>query len=399
MPRIFNPGRLTRLFQAGCGLLLAIPAGLRGQAAITSITTTLSTESGGTYETGAITSTQGGGSATFAATNNDLVVQSFKDSAGDTYTYSAGSSANATAAIVRRNTAALGAGTDTQANTNGLSVWYAYTGASSTSLAGAYNTSGNNVLLGNNLYVGSDNTFINNNSSTSPNQSNVERIDFLLGTTSTVGSNTVSAGITAVNTLAFAIFDRGVAAAHDSFDIALITGYDTNGNPIYTDASISALKVEQIVAANYGSTNVDTSFNYDLFRYDNNQGNSLANNWNVDTETGNQGIGGVTLTLFDFGITQAEINAGLTIYGYSVMGADDTTTLANLGGNNYTNGTFYPTNTTDSGKPDGLDLVAVNGIGFSEQGPAPEPSTYGAILTGLGLVAFVLVRRRRAAAL
>src|SRR5471032_600333 len=256
MSRLFQSSRLARLFQAGCGLLLALPAGLRAQMAITSITTTLQTESGGTYETGVVTSTQGGGSATFAATNNDLAVQSFKDSAGDTYTYTAGGAANATAAIVRRNTAATGAGTDPLANENGLSLWYTYTGASSTSLAGAYNTSGNSVLLGNNLYVGSDNTFINNNSTTAPQQSNVERIDFLLGTTSTLGANTISAGIAGTNTLTFAVFDRGVAGAHDSFNIALITGYDTNGNPIYTDASIPALTVEKMTSANYGATNV-----------------------------------------------------------------------------------------------------------------------------------------------
>jgi hypothetical protein len=379
-------------------MLAALPLGLKAQVAITSITTTLTTESGGNYETGSITSTQGGGTATFAATNNDLEVTSFKDSAGDTYTYTAGSSANATASIIRRNTATTGSGTDTQANTNGMSVWYASTGTSSTSLAGAYDTSGSSVLLGNNLYVGSDDTFINNNASTSPDQSNVERIDFLLGTTSTVGSNTVSAGIAASNSLAFAVFDRGVAAAHDSFNIALITGYDTNGNPLYTDASIPALKVEQIAAANYGSANVDTTFNYTLFRYDNGQGNNLTNDWNVDTETGSQGIGGVSLTLADFGITNAEMS-GLTIYGYSIMGADDTTNLANLGGSNYTNSTYYPTNTTDSGQPDGIDLVAVNGIGFTETGLVPEPATYGAALAALGILAFMVTRRRAAAQL
>jgi hypothetical protein len=397
MVRLFNGSRVTRLLPAVGTLLVALPLALNAQVAITSISTLLTTESGGDYESGAITSTEGGGSATFAATNNDLEVTSFKDSAGDTYTYTAGGAANATAAIVRRNAATTGSGTDTQANTDGMSVWYAYTGASSTSLAAAYDTNGNNVLLGNNLYVGSDNTFINNNASTSPNQSDVERIDFLLGTTSTVGSNTVSAGIAASSDLTFAVFDRGAVNAHDSFDIALITGYDVSGNPIYTDASISGLKVDQAVAATYGSTNVDSSFNYDLFRYDNGQGNNLNNDWNADSETGSQGVGGVAFTLADFGITGAELT-GLTIYGYSVMGADDTTSLANLVGNNYSNSTYYPTNTTDSGQPDGLDLVAVNGAGFMETSSTPEPATYGAILAGLGLLMFLALSRRRTGA-
>ena len=208
-----------------------------------------------------------------------------------------------------------------------------------------------------------------------------------------MGSNTVSGGIAASNSLAFAVFDRGVAAAHDSFNIALITGFDTNGNPIYTDASISTLKVEQIAAANYGAANVDSTFNYTLFRYDNGQGSNLNNNWNVDTETGSQGIGGVSLTLADFGITNAEMS-GLTIYGYSIMGADDTTSLANLGGSNYSNSTYYPTNTTDSGQTDGIDLVAVNGVGFTETSLVPEPAAYGAVLSALALGMFLVARRR-----
>ena len=400
MPRFTKNRTPGRLLLAGVGLLLSVPSGLRAQTAVSSITTTLSTESGGTYQTGTITSTGGGATASFATTSNDLVVSTFKDSNNNTYTYTAGSSANASAAIIRRNTAPAGSGTDTDANENGMSVWYAYTGASSTSLAGAYNTNANNVLLGNNLYVGSDNLFVNNNAqSSTPNQSDIERIDFLLGNTSTVGTNTVSAGILGGTSLAFAVFDRGVVNAHDSFNIALITGYDTNGNPIYTDAALSGLKADKITSTNYGTANVDTSFNYTLFRYDNNQGNNLNDNWNADSETSNQGIGGVVLTLADFGITTAQIQAGLTIYGYSVMAADDTTTLANLGGSNYTNSTDYPTNTTDSGAdPGGLDLVAVNGIGFAESSPAPEPSTYGAILAGMGVLA-VVVRRLRHTAL
>jgi hypothetical protein len=386
--------RAVRLFPVATLLLLALPLGLRGQAAITSIVTTLSTESGGTYQTGVVTSSQDpSGSATFATTNNDLAISSFTDSNGNYYVYTAGSAANATAAIVRRNTATTGVTGDAFANENGMSVWYASTGSSSTSLAGPYDTNANTVLLGNNLYVGSDNTFVNNNATTSPNQSNIERIDFLFGTTSTSGGQTISAGIAATDALNLAVFDRGNAGSHDSFNIALITGYDTNGNPIYTNAAISGLKADQITASNYGTTNVDSNFNYTLFRYDNNQGNNLNDNWNADSETGSQGAGGVVFSLFSFGITQAEINAGLTIYGYSVMGADDTTNLANLGGSNYTNAADYPTTTSDSSASDGIDLLAVNGIAF--QGFAvPEPSTYGAILAGFGLLVFLGVRAR-----
>ena len=109
----------------------------------------------------------------------------------------------------------------------------------------------------------------------------------------------------------------------------------------------------------------------------------------------------MVFTLADFGITGSQINAGLTIYGYSVMGADVTTNLANLGGTNYTNATFYPTATSDtsSGNMGGIDLVGVNGIGFTKN-PAPEPATYGAWLLGasVGLSSWRNWRRRNRAA-
>jgi hypothetical protein len=380
---------LRRLLAASVFLTWAATQ-LSAQSGITSITTALTTESGGTYQTGTVTS--GSSSATFAATNNDLEVSSFQDAAGNIFDYSASSTANATASVVRRNTATSGSGSDTDANENGFSVWYA-SGSSSTSLNGAYNTSANNVLLGNNLYVGSDNLFVNNNGSTTPNQSNVERVDFEFGTTGTTDGQTTSAGISASTTLALAVFDRGVVDAHDAFNIALIMGYDANGNPIYTDSGVSGLKALSETSTSYGTVNPVATFNYTLFRYDSGQGNNLDDNWNADSETASQGAGGVVFTLSDFGITNAEIASGLTIYGYSVMGADDTTTLANLGGTNYQNSTDYPTTTTD-GSPDdgGVDLLAVNGNAFVLTA-APEPALYGAVFAALMLGWYVLWRR------
>lgn len=378
-----------RLSAVGASLLAA-GAVLRGQQGIDSVTTALTTESGGTYQSGTVSS--GSSSATFASTSNDLEVTSFQDTTGKIYDYNSSSPANATAGVVRRNTAASGSGSDTDANENGFSVWYA-SGSSSTSLKGAYNTSANNVLLGNNLYVGSDNLFVNNNGSSTPNQSNVERIDFEFGSTGTTGGQTTSAGITATSTLSLGVFDRGVVNAHDAFNIALIMGYDANGNPIYTNSGISGLKAISATTAEYGTTNPVASFNYTLFRYDSGQGNNLNDNWNADTETSNQGVGGIVFSLSDFGITNAQIASGLTIYGYSVMGADDTTTLANLGGSNYQNSTYYPTTTTDSSPNDGgIDLVGINGEAFVLSS-APEPAWYGAIFVGLMLGWYLLWRR------
>lgn len=376
-------------------VLLAAAVDARAQSGIASLTTTLTTESGGTYQSGTISS--GSSSATFAATNNDLEVTSFTDATGHLYNYSASNPDNSTAAIVRRNTAASGSGSDTDANENGFSVWYA-SGSSSTSLKAAYNTNANNVLLGNNLYVGSDNLFVNNNGSSTPNQSNVERIDFEFGSTGTTGGQTTSSGISATSSLALAVFDRGVVNAHDAFNIALIMGYDANGNPIYTNSSISGLKALSETSTSYGTTNPVATFNYTLFRYDSGQGNNLNDNWNADSETASQGVGGVVFTLSDFGITNAQIASGLTIYGYSVMAADDTTTLANLGGTNYQNSTYYPTTTTDSSPdPGGIDLVGVNGEAFVVSA-APEPAFYGAVFAAIMLGWYLVWRRRQVSA-
>ena len=142
----------------------------QAQTAITTISTALATESGGTFLTGSHSSGTGAASASFSSTNNDLQITNFF-AGGNQYLYSATSSANATAALVRRNGTSVTA-SGAVANENGFSVWYANTGTTSTfSLKGAYNTSANNVLLGNNLYVGSDNLFVNNNNQTAtPNQ-------------------------------------------------------------------------------------------------------------------------------------------------------------------------------------------------------------------------------------
>jgi len=377
--------------------LLCFQRAAQAQTGITAISTILTTETGSTLETGTVSS--GTLSATFAASNNDLEIHTFTDSANNIYVYTPFSPADATASIVRRNTAASGSGTDLNANSNGFSVWYANAGTSTpSSLLAAYNTSANSVLLGNNLLAGSDNLFVNNNSqATTPNQANVERVDFLFGTLTTSGGQTISSGIAANASIALAVFDRGVVNAHDPFHIALIMGYDSNGNPIYTNSAISGLKVAQATSASYGIVNPINTFSYTLFRDDNNEGNNLST-YDANSETNSQGVGGVVFSLSDFGITTAEINAGLTIYGYSVMAVDDTTTLANLGGSNYQNSADYPTSTTDVAGNDqgGIDLVAVNGIGFAKN-PVPEPATYGVwfIGGGLALTCWRGWRRRR----
>jgi hypothetical protein len=71
-----------------------------------------------------------------------------------------------------------------------------------------------------NLFVGTDNVF-GNQGDGNGNNNNIERIDSVFS----------ASGITVNNTLAFAVFERGVATAHDGFKIAAITGVDANGIP------------------------------------------------------------------------------------------------------------------------------------------------------------------------
>jgi len=261
----------------------------------------------------------------------------------------------ADAAYVRRNT---GVG-----NSNQSSVWY----ANGSNFVGAHSNDYGSLLLGNDLNHGSDNTFSNDAGAAG---GNIERLDFV-----------TTAGMTATNSMAFAVFDRGDVGVHDAFKIAVITGWDSVNNKPTSYGTL----VGQ--AANWGSTNLVSSFNYTLFRYS--SGDNLTSN-TASSETGNQGVGGVVFTLADLGIT-----AGTTIYGYSLFGYDVTD-----GGNSanlldWTSTTYYPSTTTGATGTGGIDLLGLNGITFSA---VPEPSTYMLFGTGLmvGAIAFRRWRLRRA---
>jgi hypothetical protein len=139
--------------------------------------------------------------------------------------------------------------------------------------------------------------------------------------------------------------------------------------------------------ADYGTTNPIGGFDYNLFRYD--SGDNLGSPyWNANWETGNQGIGGVVVSLADLGIA-----AGTTIYGYSLMGydVDHGGNMANLV--DWTNTTYYADDTTGDTGTGGIDLSAVNGVLYNRR--VPEPSTYGAMFIGLS-AAFFGWRRWRA---
>jgi len=283
-------------------------------------------------------------------------VSSFLDTAGNIY------DANTVAgtAFVRRNT--------TAGNANNASVWYDQ-GSQTDRFSASYATSYSDLLLGNNILRGSDNTFANGTDSSS---GNIERLDFLF----------TSAGITSSAQTSFAVFDRGLVNEHDYVKIAVFTGWDTvNNRPTAYGG-----KLVNITTANYGTNNPIGGFDYNLFRYD--TGDNLDSPyWNSNSETGSQGIGGVVISMADLGIA-----AGTTIYGYSLMGYDVTagSNMANLV--DWTNTTYYASNTTGSTGTGGIDLSAVNGVLYNRR--VPEPSTYGAIFLSI-TAGFLGWRRHR----
>lgn len=181
---------------------------------------------------------------------------------------------------------------------------------------------------------GTDNFFDN----TSVNSNNIERMDWI-----------VSAGYATAkpDKVGFAVFERGASGAHDAFCIAAITSLDGLGNPA------SYGNIVRISAANYGDPGPNVSYRILKAQY---PGNLL------DAGSGVQNRGGVLISLQNLGIA-----ANQTIYGYSLLAADlpVSATPANLV--DYTNATYFPINTSNSG---GIDYIAVTGI-FTETSVTP----------------------------
>ena len=250
-------------------------------------------------------------------------------------------------------------------NNNQSSVWYTSSG-SGTNLSGIHETAYGSLLTSNNLFAGSDNTFANGTSNTT---GNIERLDF-----------TWNSGLTVSNSLAFAVFDRGAVGVHDSFAIAAVTAIDASGNPTAYGTLVD------IAAGWGGATNPIADFDYRLFRYNN---GDVITASTVSTEVATQGVGGIVLTPSDLGLT-----IGSTIYGYSLMAIDVTaTTSAQL--LNWTNGTFYPTNTDGATGGGGIDLAGLNGIAFVVvPEPAPSAVLLGAFAAFVSLCHRVRMRRR-----
>jgi hypothetical protein len=173
---------------------------------------------------------------------------------------------------------------------------------------------------------GTDNLFDNS----SFNSNNIERLDWIL---SSAYSTTSVAGV------GFAIFERGATAAHDPFCIAAITAVDAMGNPTAYG------NIVRVAATNYGDPGPNVT--YRVLK-------ALNPSNLIDAANGTQNRGGVIISLQSLGIT-----AGQEIFGYSLFSNDlpMSATPANLV--DFTNTTFFPTNTGGAG---GIDLIAITGI-------------------------------------
>jgi hypothetical protein len=173
---------------------------------------------------------------------------------------------------------------------------------------------------------GSDNFFDN----TSSNSNNIERMDWILNSSYST-TNPAQVG--------FAVFERGAAGAHDPFCIAAITSLDGMGNPATYG------NIVRVSSTNYGDPGPNVT--YRILKA------PVPSNL-LDAGTGTQTRGGVIISLQNLGIA-----SGQTIYGYSLFSSDLPVSATPADLVDYTNTTFFPTNT---GNPGGIDLVAVTGI-------------------------------------
>ncbi len=341
-----------------CGLVLAAGLAHSGaaQTAILSwTTTTLSnsadqTISGTTY------------------LNKFITVDTFTTGAGTYFAQS--STVQADHAYVRRNTTT---------QSNGLG-WMSVRQGSNTVVQGTYYSTAEQLLLSGNLLNTTFDTFTNNTGTLSGQATNVERIDFVW-----------SAGYTVQSGDVLSVFNIDPAGAQDNFRIAIFTSMGTVNGVINSPTAYAStgLLVQDgvygpLLPLNYptgtSSSATSTTSTWNAVSFTN--GDSLSSTGSfVFTQTP-QGIGGAAINLTDLGVAN-----GQTIYGYSIMGPDVTPTVAS-DLVNWQNSSVYLTNTS---QVDGTADFSTFGGRFIR--PIPEPSTYGAIFLGAGLVAYGLRRR------
>ncbi len=210
-----------------------------------------------------------------------------------------------------------------------------------------YNDNMESVFDGNSLNQGTDNLFANQGDGNG-NNNNIERLDVIFagGVISTYN-----------NKVGFALFERGADNEHDPFVIAAVTSIDQNGNPTGYANPV------RVNTGNWGNI-PNSALDYYVVRR-----NPLTEpNLRMST-SGKQNIGGVFITLKDLGIA-----TGVKIYGYSVIGYDlpAGAIAANLV--DYTNNTYFPTNTSSATSQGGIDLIALTGVLSAPEGIILPPT-------------------------
>lgn len=208
--------------------------------------------------------------------------------------------------------------------------------ATNTSVAvvNTYNDNMESVFDGNSLNQGTDNLFANQGDGNG-NNNNIERMDVIFsgGVISTINTK-----------VGFALFERGDDNAHDPFVIAPITAIDVNGNPTGYG------NILRVNTADYGNL-PSSSTDFYVVRKESNETNLRM------STSGTQKIGGVFISFNDMGVAP-----GVKIYGYSIFAYD---LPANATGANlvdYTNSTYFPTNTSSATMQGGIDLIALTGV-------------------------------------
>jgi hypothetical protein len=162
----------------------------------------------------------------------------------------------------------------------------------------------------------------------------------------------------------FAFFDRGAAGQHDPFVIAPILSLDANGNPASYG---SPLRITGGNPGNYGDplyngTNNALNLNFVVLEKEISQPQLyLGMTW------GNQGVGGVFISLAHLGIT-----SGQTFYGYSLFANDLPTTATAADLVDYSNTTYFPSST--NGTNGGLDLISITGLFTTSTAVVSNPS-------------------------
>lgn len=258
-------------------------------------------------------------------------------------------------------------------NSNNSTVFYQYSSTSygNATVLGKGDTSPtmSEVMLSNDLTQGLRNPFANGNSST---ESNIERIDFYFS-----GGYTVQEGD------AMVFFDlENVGNYGDGFRVAAFTG--VNGSNTPTAYANTGLLVDPGTFGNPVATPTGTNAKY--LRSTTTNGDNLSSNQSIttlDTNSGTPNSNDLYLVGILIRFTDLGLSVGQTIYGYSLMAGDVT---ANSASDlvNWNNTSVYHTD-TDGSTWGNMDFM---GFGAQISKPVPEPSTYGALLIGVGLACF-----------